>query len=412
MNMKGAFLGLAAAAVLGAGGFTIGGFHTLDNGEYAVVKSFNGTTTIKDEPGWFVNYGTETYYPDYMTLDFGGDRNASADLNANPISVKYAEGGMGTILGNVQVALPTNNDDRMALHEKFHGPKAFINQLVMNTTGEAMSFTAGLMESQEAYMTHRAQFRTAAKDQLLNGLYATKMDKIERKNAKGEVEVSFKAVPLMKEGKHLRQDVSPFAQFGVKVTQFNIQDWDFEKATMDRIAEKRDAENKVITSRARTETAEQEKKEAEAIAAKNKAVREGEAQAKAAVLVVNAQRDKELAVIGAQKQVETAKQLKLQRAEELEATKLEALAITVKSKAEAAAADRKIKAGGQLSAEQQTRIAIAKEIGSAFASAQRPSTVVLNGGSSENGELTGTSIDGFLQTMTAATATNLSVKAK
>lgn len=368
MKMKHAFLALASVAAVGAGIFTVGGLHTIDNGEYAVVKSFNGTTKIIDEPGWFVNYGTETFYPDYMSMDFGGDRDAAASLVISPMAVKYAEGGQGTIKGNVQIQMPVLEVDRMRLHEKFGGKKAFMSQLIQNTTGEALTFTAGLMESQEAYMTHRAQFRTYAKDQLQKGLYATRMEEMVRKDSKGEDVKTIKAVPLKgTDGKFLRQDNSPFSQFGVIVTQFNIQDWDFEKATMDRIAEKRDAENKVITSRARTETAEQDKKEAEAIAAKNKAIAEGNAQAKAAVQVVNANRDKQLAVIAAKRKVDVAKELKNQRGAELEAAKLEAQSITVMSKAEAAAKDRLIKSGGKLSAEQQTRIEINKAWAEAYA---------------------------------------------
>lgn len=408
MGLKKALTGLTIVGTLATVGFIAGGFHSIDNGEYAVVKSFNGNTKIIDQPGWFVNYGTETFYPDYMTLDFGGD-GQTASMNISPVPVKYAEGGMGTIKGNVQIQLPLDNANRMKLHEKFGSKHAFIGQLVQNATGEALTFTAGLMESQEAYMTHRAQFRTYAKDQLTKGLYRTQMEQMTRQDSKGEDVVTFKAVPLKKDGQYLRQDSSPLEDFGVVVTQFNIQDWDFEKATMNRIAEKRDAENKVITSRARTETAEQEKKEAEAIAEKNKAIKEGEAEASAAVQVVEANRDKELAIIAAQRKVEEAKELKNQREAELEAAELEAQAIEVMSIAEAEAADRKIKAGGQLSAEQQTRIAIATELGRSFAAAQRPNVVV--GGEGTNGELTGTSLDSFLQSMTAATATNLSAKA-
>lgn len=400
MNLGKSLLALGVVAGLIGGGFVVGGFHSIDNGEYAVVKSFNGDTKIIDQPGWYVNYGTETYYPDYMTLDFGGD-GQNADENIEPISVKYSEGGMGQVKGNVQVALPVNNTDRLALHEKYHGPNAFMSQLVVNSTGEALTFTAGLMESQEAYMTHRAQFRTQTKDQLTKGLYATKMETITRLDSKGGKVDSIKAIPLMKDGKHVRQDASPFAQFGVTVTQFNIQDWDFEAATMKRIAEKRDAENKVITSRARTETAEQDKKEAEAIAAKNSAIAEGKANVIKARAVIGAQQAKELAVIKAQRQVATAEEMVKQRDAELQATQLESKAILVKAKAQAKAADLKIKAGGALSAEQRTRIQIATVLADGFAKAQRPTTLVTSGGS-DNGELTGTEMGNFINAMTAA----------
>ncbi|WMX18591.1 SPFH domain-containing protein [Aeromonas phage 1233] len=404
----------AAASVIGTlivGGFIFGGFHSVKMGEYHVVKSVNGDVSIKGEPGWYVNYGDETVWPQYMTYDFGGKESEGAHLSSAPVGVKYAEGGLGTIKGNVQVQLPMDDANRLKIHQKFGNPKAFIGQLVQNTTGEALSFTAGFMESQEAYMTHRAQFRTYAKDQLSKGLYATQQKRTERKDTKGNIEVSVKAVPkLDQSGLVIRSDSSPFEQFGVTVTQFNIQDWDFEKATMDRIAEKRDAENKAITSRARTETAEQEKKEAEALMAKLKAETEGKAEADASVLVVNAERDKRLAIIAAEKQVEQAAQLKLQREQELEAARLEAKAIEVMSKAEADAADRKIKAGGTLSADQQTQIQVNQVWAAAYQNATRPGVVVTGGANGQSGELTGTSIDQFMNALTAGKALEMTKK--
>ncbi|WFZ78539.1 SPFH domain-containing protein [Aeromonas phage vB_AsaP_MQM1] len=398
----------AACSVIGTliiGGFIFGGFHSVKMGEYHIVKSVNGPVSVKSEPGWYVNYGDETVWPQYMTYDFGGDVNASADMTTSPLGVKYAEGGLGTIKGNIQVQLPMDDENRLLIHRKFGRPAAFISQLVQNTTGEAMSFTAGFMESQEAYMTQRALFRSYAKDQLTKGLYSTTQERTERTDDKGNTEVTIKAIPrLDKDGNYVRSDVSPFAQFGVTVTQFNIQDWDFEQATMERIAEKRDAENKAITSRARTETAEQEKKEAIALAAKLKAETEGKAQAEASVLIVNAKRDKELAVIGAQKQVEQAAQLKLQREQELQAARLEAQSIEVMSKAEADAADRKIKAGGTLSAEQQTAIQVNQVWAQAYQNATRPGVVVAGGNGSQAGELTGTAIDQFMNAVTAGKA--------
>lgn len=412
MNMKGALIGLTVFGAVVASCFTIGGFHAVDLGEYHVVKTFNGATSIEDKPGWYVNYGTEEVYPKFLSMDFSGNPKAAASLVVAPFNVKYSEGGTGTIEGNVQIEMPTDRENRMKIHNKFGSKDGFMGQLIRNATGEALTFTAGLMESQAAYMTHRAQFRTAAKDQLTGGLYDTKMVETTRKDAKDNDVVTITAEPLTVNGVIIRQDVSPLKQYGVLLTQFNVQDWNFEKATMKRIAEKRDAENKVITSRARTETAEQDEKEAVAIANKNKAVAEGNASAAASILVVNANRDKTLAVIQAKRKVSVAKELTAQRTNELAAARLEAQAISVMSIAEAAAAKRKIKAGGILSAEQQTRIAIAKVIANGYAQAVRPTTVVVSGGSSSKaGELTGTSMDAFMQTMTAATAKNM-VKGK
>lgn len=426
MNMKGALSALAIGAVTIAGIAGVAGFHSLDNGERAVARDFFGNTRVIYEAGPFYNFlGDVEVYPDFMGLDFTA-MPAHDDKRADPLAedtdivdytyaptVKYNEGGIGWVKGNVQFALPGDADKMLALHKKYKTASNLQTSLMLRTTEEALQFTAGLMSSQEAYMTHRTQFRSYAKDQLDNGLYVTKLVPVKSIGADGEEQVEMlpKVAHDPETGAPIRADVSPIDIYGIQLTQFNIQDWDFEKKTKDQIALKRDAENEVITSKARTAKAEQEKLEAEALALKDKAVAEGRANVAKATAVINAERQKELATIRAQQQVEVAKQLKLQRSEELAANKLEAKSIEVLSKAEAEAADRKIRAGGQLSAEQQTRIQISANIADAFKNAQRPQ-VVVGGAEGANGELTGTGIDAFLQTMTAATATNLSVKAK
>lgn len=423
MNMKGALTALVIGASTLAVGAGLLGFHSLDNGERAVARDFFGNTRVIYKAGPFYNFlGDVEVYPDFMGLDFTAmpshdgvkaealpEDTKIVDYTYAP-AVKYNEGGIGWVKGNVQFALPGDEDLMIALHKKYKTASNLQTTLMLRTTEEALQFTAGLMSSQEAYMTHRTQFRSYAKDQLDNGLYATKLEPVTKVNADGTEQVEMLPAIVNVNGVLSRSDVSPLDSYGISLTQFNIKDWDFEQKTKDQISLKRDAENQVITSKARTAKAEQDTLEAKAIADKNKAIAEGEANVLKAKAVIDAQRQKELATIAAQQQVEVAKQVKLQRGEELASAKLEAKSIEVLSIAEAEAADRKIKAGGQLSAEQQTRIKIAAEIAQGFAAAQRPQTVVL-GGNGDNGELTGTSIDGFLQTMTAATATNLSVKA-
>ncbi|OOE77117.1 hypothetical protein BZG25_09220 [Salinivibrio sp. ML198] len=426
-HIIGMSVGASVLLVLASG---LSAYHNLDNGERAVVRAFSGETHVEFEPGPFFNlFGTVTTYPDFMGLDFTtmpehqarrgeGNQSQMITIGAEPLpldtdvldytyapTVKYNEGGIGWVKGNVQFALPGDEELMIALHKKYKSPQNLQTSLMLRTTEEALQFTAGLMSSQEAYMTHRTQFRTYAKDQIDNGIYATHLVEKETMGADGKKTIEELPEIVMADNKPVRADSSPIDDYGIKLTQFNIKDWDFEQKTKDQIALKRDAENAVITSKARTAEAEQARLEAIALAARDKARAKGKAEVVKAREVVNAERRKQLAIINAQQNVEVAKQIEKQREAELRAATLEAKALEVSSKAEAEAADRKIKAGGQLSAEQQTRIQIAERLAKGFADAQRPSTVVLSGSSSGDASaLTGSSMDSFLDAMTAANA--------
>lgn len=379
-------LGIAAlgVAIIGAGTYA-SNWHNLDNGERAVARDFFGNTKVIYKAGPFFNFmGDVETYPDFMGLDFttmpsregvGGTISAEqlppddavTDYTYAP-SVKYNEGGIGWVKGTVQFALPEDPEKMLDLHKKFRTASNLQTTLMLRTTEEALQFTAGLMSSQEAYMTHRTQFRSYAKDQLDNGIYATKLVAKETMGADGKTKTEqLPEIIIGDNGKPVRADVSPIDNYGITLTQFTIKDWDFEQKTKDQIALKRDAENAVITSKARTAEAEQARLEAIALAARDKARAQGRAEVVKAREVVNAERKKELKIIEAESKVEQAQQLELQRQAELKATRLEAQSIEVSSKARAEANDRLIKSGGQLSAEQRTAIEVNKVWADAFA---------------------------------------------
>lgn len=411
MNMKSAFGGLAVVALTLGLGATALSFNSLENGERAVARNFFGDTEVIFEAGPFFNFlGSVEKYPDFMGLDFTTSQGESlpedtvvTDFTYAP-AVKYNEGGIGWIKGNVQFALPGDAEKMLELHKKFKTAANLQTSLMLRTTEEALQFTAGLMSSQEAYMTHRTQFRTFAKDQIDNGLYATKLEDVTTVGADGKAQTEQLPKVIQEDGKYVRADESPIDTYDIRLTQFNIKDWDFEQKTKDQIALKRDAENEVITSKARTAKAEQAKLEAVAVADKNKAVAEGEANVVKARAVIKAEQAKELAIIKAEQQVETAKQVKLQREQERLAALKQAEITKTISVADAEAADRKIKAGGTLSAEQQTEIAINKAWAEAYAARPVPQ---YNVGDSTQAGTSLTSAQSVMQTLELKAAKDL-----
>lgn len=404
MNMKGSFGILAGIALVLGLGATALSFNNLDNGERAVARNFFGDTEVIFEAGPFFNFlGDVEKYPDFMGLDFTSSKGEAlpddtyvTDFTYAP-EVKYNEGGIGWIKGNVQFALPGDAENMLALHKKFKSASNLQTSLMLRTTEEALQFTAGLMSSQEAYMTHRTQFRSFAKDQIDNGLYATRLIDVVTIGADGKSKTEQLPKVYEVDGNRVRADESPIDAYGIRLTQFNIKDWDFEQKTKDQIALKRDAENEVITSKARTAKAEQAKLEAVAVADKNKAVAQGEANVIKAKKVIEAQQAAELAVIAATQKVDVAAQELLEKEQQrLTAIKQAKITETI-SVADAEAANRKIKAGGTLTAAQRTEIEINSVWAKAYAARPVPQ---YNVGDNSQG---GTSIDATQRAMETLT---------
>lgn len=372
MNKKGALGILTAIAIASTAIFTVGGVYTVDPTEYIVEKTVNGTVAVKTDPTWYVNYGTQTAYNKLAVLDFTTD-DTEASKDRMPYRVKYND-AKGVVHGALTVTFPSNKDQRLALYGDYSSQSAVMDLLVDKALQGALDKTAVLMKSQEAYMTHRALFREYALDQLEYGLYKTYIETIEEVDSEGKItKTDVTRIAYVKDdnGKDttepLRASHSPLAQYGIQVQNLDITQMDFDDKTVDQIDLRRDSENAVIISKANADKAAQETKEQQQLALKQKAIDEGKAKAEAAVQVVQANRDKDLAIIVAQRKVSVSSELITQRENELKAARKEAEARTVTSTAEAAARDRLIKSGGELSADQKTTIEVNRAWADAYA---------------------------------------------
>ena len=71
-----------------------------------IELSFNipGTLVVRSEPGYYALwFGTETVYRDVITFDFDKtDSITEASIDQPGISVRYQDGGTGTIYGKAR----------------------------------------------------------------------------------------------------------------------------------------------------------------------------------------------------------------------------------------------------------------------------------------------------------------------
>lgn len=306
-------------------------------GYRTVVQWPNGNLFVKFEPGlYFKFFGSATEYPDVVTFDF--DRQGKVcgpvdvvatgnfDEKGEPIyreepdasdgvTVRYQDGGIGTICGQGRFALPGNEDAMLAIHKEFRSTDGILSRLFQPTTVERINLTAGLMSSEEAYTVKRGEFAEWARDQIQNGKYKTTLqEKVAKDESLGTDEVVMKEFPVIeyKDGLpiYLSNDFKPY---GIRLSGFQITDWGFEARTVQQIAAKRKATMAIITAKAEAERAKQDAITAEAEGEKNVTVAKFEKEVEKQRAVVVAQQQKEVAEIAAAQKVAVAEQAKLEQ---------------------------------------------------------------------------------------------------
>jgi len=289
-----------------------------DAGERTVVQYPTGTLFVKFTPGiYFKGFGSTQVYWDVVTYDF--DKAGSAgktnenSLVADGITVRYQDGGTGTVFGKARFALPNDEDTMIRLHKDFRDKYAVAQKLIRTVTEESMNLTAGLMTSEEAYAEKRGIFTQWAEQQVAGGKFFTELKSVVEKQEVTNEHLT-RNIPVIKYGADGLpvQHASDFKMYGIKVNGFQLTDWDFEKKTLEQISRKREATMGIITAKADAERSRQEALTAEEQGKKNVMVDRYTKEQEKIQAVVDAEKDKEVAVTQAMQAVLVAEQGKLE----------------------------------------------------------------------------------------------------
>ena len=284
-------------------------------GHRTVVQYPTGTLYVKFSPGIFPQwFGTATVYNDLITFDYDKtDSDVDSSINQIGISVRYQDGGTGTVYGKARFSLPGDEDTMLHLHKAFRSNQGVSQKLIKSVTEEGMNLTAGLMSSEEAYAEKRSIYTQWSSQQISDGKFQTKLEKINTLD-EGTGKTVTKNVPVISYGEdgrpiHLDSDLS---DYGITVNGFQITDWDFEPKTLQQIATKREATMAIITAIANAERAKQDAITSEEQGKANVMTAKYQKEVVKEQAIVDAQREKQVAVISAEKRVEMARQQKLE----------------------------------------------------------------------------------------------------
>lgn len=284
-------------------------------GQRTVVQYPTGKLYVKFTPGIYPQwFGSAEIYNDVLTFDY--DKTSSggtSSIDQSGISVRYQDGGTGTVYGKARFSLPSDEPTMLNLHKAFRSNKGVAQKLIKTVSEEGMNLTAGLMSSEEAYAEKRSIFTQWASLQISKGKFQTKLERITTVDESTGKTVA-KNIPVISYGEdgrpiHLDSDLS---DYGITVNGFQITDWDFEPKTLQQIATKREATMAIITAIANAERAKQDAITSEEQGKANVMTAKYEKEVEKEKSIVDAERAKEVAVIAAEQAVEVARQAKLE----------------------------------------------------------------------------------------------------
>lgn len=342
-------------------------FETNDAGYYQIKQAaMTGEMTVVNDPGTYLQlFGTITTYQISDVYYFSKIADDGAGKNdADPIKVRFNDGGTADVSGMIKFRLPTDPAKRLKLHQDFKNFDAIKHDLMRQVVTEALMQTAPLMRAEDSYSTRRSEFTDLAEDQVTEGIFETVSKEFKEKDADGN-EFIEKEVNVKKDdkGQPLVRKVSALKQYGIEVIQFVIKDIDFDQTIDALIAKKKEAEQQKVVAKANAERAKQD-----AITARE----QGNAKIAEEKAKQEVEKIKEVTI--AQKEFEVS-QLKRKQSEQ------DAAAAITNGKAEAEVNRLKVQAGltplERATIEKETRIGVAAEL----AKVQFPGMMVIGGSS-------------------------------
>lgn len=336
-----------------------------DAGYYQIKQAaVTGSLSVIETPGAYVKlFANVTTYHMSDVYYFSKSETGADESDADPIKVRFNDGGTADISGMIKFRLPSDPEKLLRIHNDFKSYRAVKHDLMRQVVAEALMQTAPLMRAEESYSTRRSEFTDIAEDQVVQGIFETISKEFKEKDAEGNEFVE-KEVNVAKDAKGLPliRKESPLKQYGIEVIQFVIKDIDFDQTIDALIAKKKEAEQQKIVAKANAEKAKQD-----AITARE------QGNARIATEKANQDVEKIKEVTIAQKEFEVAK-LNRQKAAE------DAAASVTTGKALADVNRLKVQAGltplERATIAKETAIGVAAEL----AKVQFPSMMVIGGG--------------------------------
>ena len=165
----------------------------------------------------------------------------------NPaLPITYNDKGKGYVLGSVRIELPTDQKFLYRIQTHYGSMDRLIKDLIKPTLGKVILACGPLMTSLESVSEKRTDLIAYATDQLNYGVYKTMVKEEETTdqltNEIKIIRIASLITDSVSPNGYKRQEESPFAYYGLKVSQLSISDMEYEQATIDQINKQREAD--------------------------------------------------------------------------------------------------------------------------------------------------------------------------
>lgn len=271
LNLKGIVAGVVALLI----GIVViaESFINLDANEIAVVQSINsGELTVHTDPGvkavWF---GKVTYYPKQKAYVFDDDGKTSTAAQ-----VQFNDGGTAAMYGSVNWNMPLDTQSILKIHKNFHDASSVENNAVVKSLNSAIYLSGPLMSSTESAGERRSELVQLINDQAKNGVYVTRVETKQIKEAGDKEERTVKVTSIVRDthGMPLRQQGSLLNEYNIGLQPLAIKHLQYDDIVKKQISDRQKATTAVELAKAELLKAEQNAKtvaaqgEAEAVKAK------------------------------------------------------------------------------------------------------------------------------------------------
>lgn len=293
-----------------------GSFEYWTNGGFQWQKL--GSVTIYDKTSqiWF----------NQIVKDTTGNVAVTPDMENPAMPITYNDKGKGFVLGSVRVEMPLEAKYLERIQTHYGSQEKLIRDLVKPTLNKVVIACGPLMSSLESVSEKRTDLIALITDQLNFGVYKTRVRTVEVLNPitnEKQITKIAEAIPdSLSPNGIKRQEDSPFAYYGLKVSQLSISDLEYEGATLAQISKQREADMSIITAKSKALEAIQRtiqiEEEGKAAAAQAK----WEQEKIKAVEVTKAQQAFEVAALQAKEADEKAKKIIAEGKAEAEANRL------------------------------------------------------------------------------------------
>lgn len=343
-------------------------FETNEDGYFQIKQAFwVGTMSVRSEAGTYQqNFGKIWTYKNVATVGFGKEvGDGSANIPAIPVI--FNDGSKATISGLVRVTLPRTDSERLQLKNEYsRGYEHFIESGILPIVRNAVKLSANLRSAQDAYTT-LALFQQAVQDQLENGTYVTKSDKIIITSSTGDQEEKQVTVIALDENGNPQRIPNKLQLLGCEIKGECVIDVpDFDAKVEESISKRKDEAMKTELAKQEAIRAKQDAIKAEEQGKANAAKAKWKQEEINAKEIAEAEKIFKVSELAAKTALEDKKKVIAQGQAEAEANRLKVQAgLTPQERAEW---------------DYKTKVGVAAEL----AKVKVPN-IVMNGGSGGNG---------------------------